>query len=443
MKSIKKKLKDEIPNGLDNTFDLIAAIILPASQYYDDYILQKGKYKQLSKLWHKGTLKLDDYQIEESKIREAVISFINDLEEEDVHSNLIKSNKKEGVITRTNTEFRNLDSFRRALPRTEAIVSNFNALNLIVGECIELVSHPNLQTGKQLEDFGWNPLNEEEISIKYENSRFPIGELDNIIAPDERLKPPNGRKFCLSSIEGGLIDEPNLLLKTRHSDYFTVKSLVNQFGSSLPEEIIYQYGHIEPEKNKIPHSLCLHQIVLLDDGHILCQLRGSNVAYYPNCYSFSQEEQLAVDDFHSKSPTLSHLVIRAICEEFFPLSGSESAIFINYQKYLAPIIDTMKIWSVFIESSIFNFSMLSFVKFNITIDEYVNLYKNLLNKGVVDKEGTVYYTSIEEARALLVNGQCNMSGAFSKKRHMISLDDLHPTSLYRIFKLIGQIDRVS
>ena len=128
MKSIKKKLKDEIPNGLDNTFDLIAAIILPNSQYYDDYILQKGKYKQLSKLWHKGTLKLDDYQIEESKIREAVISFINDLEEEDVHSNLIKSNKKEGVITRTNTEFRNLDSFRRALPRTEAIVSNFNAL---------------------------------------------------------------------------------------------------------------------------------------------------------------------------------------------------------------------------------------------------------------------------------------------------------------------------
>lgn len=28
--------------------------------------------------------------------------------------------------------------------------------------------------------------------------------------------------------------------------------------------------------------------------------------------------------------------------------------------------------------------MLSFVKFNIMIDEYVNLHKNLLNKGVVD-----------------------------------------------------------
>ncbi len=136
-------------------------------------------------------------------------------------------------------------------------------------------------------------------------------------------------------------------------------------------------------------------------------------------------------------------MIRAICEEFFPLSGSESGISKSYQEYLKPITDSMKVWSIFIESSIFNFSILGFVKFNITIDEYVNLYKNLLNKGVVDKEGTVYYTSIEEARALLVNGECNMSGAFSKKRHLISLDDLHPTSLYRIFKLIGQIDRVS
>lgn len=439
MEQIKKSIKNELVNGLDNVFELLGNVLLPNSKHFNTYILLRGRFRRTAKNVQLDLLKYEDFKLEESQIAFAVISLVDELRISDFKPEYIKQNEKNKMFENIGKNFNN---YRDPLEKTERIVLDFNQLNLVVGECIEIAVHPNLRLPLRIEEYGWNPLDEKEISLRYKDASFSIGQLKSEFKIDPELALPNGRKYSLSNLSGALIDEPPLSLEVKHSDFFTIKSLLNQYNSNLPEELISEYASLNPGDSKIPHSLCMHNFIFLDDGNILCQLRSKNLSYHKGKFSFSQEEQLSDKDFQSDSSPVAHLMMRGLCEEIFPLSGNNQKVYKNFKTYLEPILDTMKVWSIFVESNIFNYSFLGFTKLNISIDEYKQMYKNFLTTGIVDNEGTMYYTQIDSIENLLKIDSCEIIGVFNNKTISITKDNLHPTSLYRIYKFLVQLNRV-
>jgi hypothetical protein len=337
---------------------------------------------------------------------------------------------------------RSLYSFReqgllQPTQHAAAFVARTNDHYLVVGQAIEILLHPNLSTRSEISELGWCP---EDIGIKDLQTIFNADTVLSKSGGYKEFDPPNGTKFSVSNCSLVTTDSPNLSLELTRTNYFTLKSVLPTLISN--PDLRAELGNLDPALNLIPHSLCLHYIVrFLGTGDVLCMKRSLKTAYHGNLWSLTGEEQISQNDFKSGFPALS-LFQRAICEEIFPLI--ENAPLEERWKKVSPFIESMKLWSLFVEEEIFNFTMFGVCQLKGGISDFIAAHNRSIDEGgSKDGEGKFFFVSQDGLLELLKIGKCTTRPLFSEteKEQLITAENLHPTSRYRIFRLLRAIHR--
>lgn len=307
---------------------------------------------------------------------------------------------------------------------------------LVVGDSIELQTHPQLNSRADLTKLGWPP---EEVRLADRQIPFDASIALERCHGVKSFDPPNGDKYSLVQNSFTVSDRPTLELTVAKTKYFVVRSVLEHLKSNL--QLRAQLAKLEPEKNQIPHSLCLHFIVRFADGHILCIHRDKRAAYHGHRWSFSGEEQVSEADFQHETPCLA-LFQRTVCEEVFPLR--EDLPLAERWSIAGRFVESMALWSLFIEENIQNFSLLGFIQLNCEPKHFVAEHRRVVSSGLGsrDKEGGYYLVHTDHLMQLLVNGKTSASALFSSdtKRDVLS-QDLHPTSRYRLFRYLRGANR--
>ena len=316
-----------------------------------------------------------------------------------------------------------------------AAVARSNEHYLVVAQAIEIIPHPQLNSRASLVKLGWNPSD-----VELTDMQIPFAA-DELLAHAGGLKsfdPPNGIKFSLVNTSYVTSDSPRLSLSTVRTDYFTLRSVLPLVKSE--SSIRARFGSLDPSKNQIPHSLCLHYVARFANGDVLCMRRDLRAAYHGGLWSFSGEEQVADRDFESGTPCLS-LFQRTFCEEVLALRD-EVPLEERWQ-LASPIIKSMALWSVFLEERIHNFSLLGFFQISCDPDDFVRLHNSLVNRGIGtrDREGDCFLVTGSDLLSLLVEGRCRAVPLFTSSEAEVRAENLHPTSRYRLFRLLRAVKR--
>jgi len=320
-------------------------------------------------------------------------------------------------------------------PETIEYARKFEESHFIVGKIIEVVPHPYLLTKAKITDMGWSP---DSIVVKETQKKFHTKELLQAIGGEKEFDLPNRTKFSLVNVVGANTDNPTLSLEVHQTDYFTIQTAIEALQKD--PHVLEIYGSLVPSENKIPHTLSLHYIVRLSDGSVLVTRREPGIRYYPGTWSFSGEEQLAEFDTKAQHP-IESLFKRAFCEEVLPLSDTDS-LSENFER-AQKIIKSMNVLSIFFEQEICNFSLFGLFQLNIDADDFVEMYTKVMNEtfGNRDREGNLFIVSQKNLQELLYSGKCEAHGLFNKKEVTIHESDLHPSSRYRVFRLLRAVNK--
>lgn len=316
-----------------------------------------------------------------------------------------------------------------------ASVTRSNEHYLVVGQAIETIPHPQLNSRATVEQLGWKP---EEVTLRDLQARFDARELLEQVGGLKEFDPPNGLKFCLIGASYITSDSPILSLDLERTDYFTIRSVLPQVKSDA--SIRARFGSLDPSFNKIPNSLCLHYIVRFADGEVLCMKRDARAAYHGNLWSFSGEEQLSEKDFLLSQP----------CDSFFKRSFCEEVLALRDEiplderwEFAAAIVQSMALWSIFVEERIQNSSVLGCFQLACLPEDFVALHNRLVDTGVGtrDREGDFFFVDGGDLEPLLVEGSCKARAVFRDSEVRVHAENLHPTSRYRVFRLLRAVNR--
>jgi hypothetical protein len=317
------------------------------------------------------------------------------------------------------------------------LVAHANEHFLVVGQVIEILPHPALNTRADVNSIGWHP---EEVVFNDTQQKFADKEILEKVGGYQEFDPPNGLKFCLYDTSFVTLDSPALVLDLQRTDYFTLMSILP--GITQNSKLRMKFGSLHPPLNQIPHSFCLHFVVRFSDGNILCMRRHPKATYHKNLWSFSGEEQLSDSDFYFRTTGLS-LFQRAFCEEVLALRDQSPATLTERWAIASPLVKNMHLWSIFLEEQIFNYSAFGFFQLEVDTQEFVSFHNELINRGIGtrDREGDFFIASSSMIKNLLFKNHCVVKGLFTLEPQTISGETLHPTSRYRIFRLLRAINR--
>lgn len=273
-----------------------------------------------------------------------------------------------------------------------------------VGEAIDLRLCPEINKG-------WLAG---EVEINHSTNQAPMSaDLEKEYAEYFQEQYANlrfdqdGRKVMLRIQPTATSDAPKLRLELNETLYSRVLFVRDRIASVPERKAIAQKALLDGKSRDIeyPHSLCIHLLVVTRDNKILITRRAPDLAYYPNTWSASIEENMAPDkDFSPGKPkTLYSLCRRALLEE---LGLGE---------------DTFKptncrILSVFLETGILNISLCGIVTLSITAEDMERLLRGM---PYIDKEFTAW-SFLEYTEDELINEIINGSMQF------------HPTSRFRL-----------
>lgn len=313
-----------------------------------------------------------------------------------------------------------------------AAVRRSNMNHLVCGDFIEITPHTNLNTAIRAADAGWNPS---EICVELSGRSFDVKELMTLAEGPKDFDPPNGRKYSLVSVSFVTEESPQLELVLHETDYFTVATAKEYF--KVHPELLPDFGNVIPQHNRIPSSLCLHYIIRTNDNDILCMKRLGGMAYHSGLWSISGEEQISDHDVTKRSP-IEILFKRALCEEIFQLRNS--AALQDVMPLLERDLSFLRIISVGIELPLYNPTIVGFAQLSIGTSELreklLDRRRDITLSADHDDEGEFFTLSTNEASKLLHSGKATVSGLFSQRDETISEDALHPTSRYRLFRIL-------
>lgn len=319
-------------------------------------------------------------------------------------------------------------ALRQPDPDALARVHAANEHYLVFNRVIEVLPHHNLNSHTKFASLGWAP---DDISVQFRDEFFDASEIIARVGGKKAYDLPNGRKFCLADRSLGGTDT-DLSLCLRESDYFTIRSILANLSFDLRSE----FGSLDPAKNRIPHSLCLHFIVRCDDGSVLFLLNERRKAYAGGTWSVSAEEQLKDSDLIE-----SHVVValfqRALLEEVFGLRDENTALSARWA-LVAEQVHSTRIWSLFLEEHINNFSLLGVCQLSASPRALRTRIQQFIDdgSGVRDPEGTIHIMSRDQIERLLIHGNATATGLFSDQSVSVLAENLHWTSRYRIFRLL-------
>ncbi|MBL7208605.1 MAG: hypothetical protein ISS52_00765 [Dehalococcoidia bacterium] len=175
---------------------------------------------------------------------------------------------------------------------------------------------------------------------------------------EEKRFYDDGEKFMLVRNPTAFSDSPTLKLYTRRCRYSEVQYYLENVSTiagrrePLIEELIK--GSLQVH---FPHAVCMHTVVVTSDSKVLITRRSPKVAWHPNLWSCSIEEQLARRDLTAgPNVTIQEWGKRMLFEELG--LGSDA-----YK------VDDLKVLSVFLESDVLNISLCAYAGLRLTSAE--------------------------------------------------------------------------
>lgn len=338
-----------------------------------------------------------------------------------------RSLKKLAIKEKENTEL--------LKPSQEALtaIRSSNKNHLVVGDFVETTPHPNLNTATRTADAGWNPA---EIIIELENREFDAKELLELAGGKKEFDPPNGTKYALVSVPFVTEESPQLRLILNETNYFTVQT-VKDFLQTQPQHQP-KFGSIILEKNRIPSSLCLHYVIRTADDSILCMKRSGGMAYHSGLWSITGEEQISDHEINSEHAPIEKLFKRALCEEIFQLRNNSAHQ--NVIPLLEEDLRFLRVLTIGIELPLYNPAIIGLAQLSIDVSEFrkkmIDRKKTLALNAGHDDEGDFFVLSKNDAYKLLRDGSATVTGLFSQRIENITANSLHPTSRYRLFRVL-------
>lgn len=263
-------------------------------------------------------------------------------------SKIIDENKQFISIHRGDTEIHSkLASFLKE--HKSRIISPYPALGW--DGAISIQNCPNMREG-------W-PM--DQIELILDNSYFKIPE-EYIKSYSEYFKHyyhkkrffDDRDKFMITSNPTNFSDTPTLKINVNKTKYSVVQYYLNNVyeDSAKRDSYIADLLGSPQLRANFAHSFCMHMVVVTKDQKILLTKRSPKVAYYPNMWSASIEEQLSTDDFKdSPQKTVVHWGKRLLLEE----------LDIDQDGYLR---DNLRVLAVFLETPNLNVSLCAFIELN-------------------------------------------------------------------------------
>ncbi|MEH6462501.1 MAG: hypothetical protein V7771_01070 [Shewanella psychromarinicola] len=311
-------------------------------------------------------------------------------------------------------------------------------LNLLVsGKAIEIACHPNVNAAVRPDKVGWDP---KDIEIEQTDLEFDSKVLIERAGGLIDAEPPNNRKFCLVNTPFITSESNHLKLTLKETDYFTIETVKAWLKDN--HELADIYGHASPEISRIPSSLCLHFTVRLSDGEILLMKRSNGMSYHENKWSASGEEQISDSDLSAEYP-IDNLFKRALGEEILHLGDIE-----NFPENIRAIenhIKYMRMYSIGTEWPLYNPALFGMIQLK---DDRNSLRESLIARkfgseysGHEDREGIFYTISNDQAYELLSSGKTIAKSLFNNTEEVIESQSLHPTTRYRLFRLLRTLKR--
>ncbi|WP_435140809.1 hypothetical protein [Pseudopelagicola sp. nBUS_19] len=257
---------------------------------------------------------------------------------------------------------------------------------------------------------------------------------------DRAQRAFNGTKYSLVETPPNYFGSEDVLnLVVQNTDFYATQTVQKAIRSE--PAFALENGSIFPERQRQANSLCLHLLVQLADGNIICMKRAGNTAYASNKMSISCEEQLAQDDMEVPGDwKVSHWFKRALCEEIFPLGALQlSQLEVNWKK-IEHCVTSMRVLSVFYEVDFINYALFGYCRINCTPSEFRHLYQELsINSTGRDKEGIPYLLSEAEALDFVLKGRCKARSVWGCEQIEFGEGTdcpAHPSSLYRLVQFL-------
>ena len=204
-----------------------------------------------------------------------------------------------------------------------------------------------------------------KVELRHDTTKFPLpSEYMELYKKysnksyDEKGFKTDNPKIMLYRHPRSFTDAPPLTLHTRETVYSHTqfyKDVVIADDPTKREALIQKFVIGEERVAEFPHCLCLHIVVITNNGKVLIAKRAPDVEYYPNTWSCSIEENMKLEDLEGGiEGTVLRWGKRSLKEELGLTEGTDYSV------------DNLRILSVFLESEILNVSLCGHVVLNIS-----------------------------------------------------------------------------
>lgn len=304
------------------------------------------------------------------------------------------------------------------------------------GGAIEIGRHPHIYTDLSISGWDVSQMGHSQLLIEHDlgmSAQYDDALIERIPAPSGN----DGKKFALIATPTDYIDSvEKVALQVRSTSFFQISKFLRLIHNDpgLKERLT----SIHPEEHKVPNSLCLHYVVQLADGNLLCLIRRPNTAYASGSVSLSGEEQLAQADIDAGPDSAAvHWFRRAICEEIFPVRVDKEGGLQEAWSKIEEFVISTRILSVLYEHYCANYALVGFVRLNLDLYWFKVRYATLRRRNIAgrDKEGTLCVMPKTELIRYCETGACELFPIWGEKRIQVSDQGesyrMHPTSRYR------------
>ena len=321
-------------------------------------------------------------------------------------------------------------------PEAESLVQSANLHRAVVGNVIELFVHPNLNTLKPLSNLGWAPT-----QVIFAIPPTAIRSFDNVLGMvggmDKSLNPPNGTKLGLNQMPFVSFDsaeDPHFDFYV--TDYFTQQSVYR----AIPHNPALRHAltNLDPAIHQVPNACGLQAMVLFRTDGVLCMLRDRKMDAEPARWSVSFEEQIKDTDFTVPNVgAAEYLFRRAFIEEVFGCKAPSPDQVLQAWDACKGLLSAYRLWGLFFEEKVAHFQMLGFYWLNISSADLISYHRDAKAKGWagVDPEGSLFILNCDQIDLLLEEGSAKARGLYDGSERPIRVEDLHRTSLYRLWRL--------
>jgi len=306
-------------------------------------------------------------------------------------------------------------------------------------------------SGQAIEVAELTKTNGEGISPKNFNITFQEGSISAHLPHAARCLPlsdhDNQHKFWLRDFVPPRMDNQIAALRLTKTNWNDVRP----YSSRANDDVEYRHRYVicdtsqglTPANCVLPSIFCLHVIISFSDNAVLA-LRRKGVSFETDTYSISAEEQMAQHDVdHGGDSNIVEMWMRrTVCEEVFPLKDSYKSDPVETWYYVNDRVRSMELLSLIHEEKIGGWALVGHIRLTMESKEYPAHYMNMqkFRSDSHDIEGRQFCVDVKEINNLIHRGKAiGYSFQKSKNQWKFTVDELHPTALYRAIKYIRLI----